>query len=141
MRSSLFRLLLFLFFTIPLLEAYLLVAVGGLIGVVPTIALVVLTAVIGAWLLRLEGWRTWIKLQQAIACGELPARELVEGALLLVGGALLLTPGFLTDTFGFLCLLPLSCERLADGIVRYLVRRMQVKTSTTIEGEFRRFDN
>ncbi len=129
MKLPWFRRLLLLFFTVPLLEAYLLVVVGRAIGPLPTIALVVLTAVLGAWLLRLEGWRTWIRFQGAIARGEVPARELVEGAILLVGGALLVTPGFLTDTVGFLCLLPASRAWMAERILHHLAEQLRFRTT------------
>lgn len=135
-----FRLFLLLFFTVPLIEAYLFIVVGGIIGPLPTVALVVLTALVGAWLLRLEGWRTWIRLNQSLARGELPTQELVEGALLLVGGALLLTPGFLTDAAGLLCLLPESRRWLARWLLRRLAGRVELVQRTTFEGRFERLD-
>lgn len=110
--------ILFLFFLIvPFVEIYLLLQVGGLIGIFPTVLLVVLTAVLGAWLLRLQGFATWQRFQTSLAQGEIPAYEMIEGPILLVGGALLLTPGFFTDLLGFACLIP----ELRRKIARYVI--------------------
>jgi len=98
--------LLLLFFTVPLVEIYVLLEVGGIIGALPTIGLVVLTAVIGAGLIRAQGISTLGRVQQELDRGEIPAVSIIEGALLLVAGALLLTPGFVTDSLGFLILIP-----------------------------------
>ncbi|MEC9340431.1 MAG: FxsA family protein, partial [Pseudomonadota bacterium] len=85
---------------------YVLIRVGSVIGAGFTIFFVVFTAVLGAFLVRLEGLTTLRRAQFMLQRGEIPAVELVEGLVLLVSGALLLTPGFLTDTIGFLCLVP-----------------------------------
>ena len=107
-----------LFLVIPILEIYFLLKVGDIIGAFPTIILVVLTAVIGAGLLRQQGLSTLARLQQNMGQGKLPAQELIEGVLLAVGGALLMTPGFLTDTIGFLCLIPFSRKFIAQNIMK-----------------------
>ncbi len=109
---NLFRILLILFLTIPLLEIYLLIKVGGIIGALPTVFLVVFTAVVGALLLRMQGFATMRRVQATLARGELPAIEMLEGLVLLISGALLLTPGFFTDIVGFLCLIPSLRRRL-----------------------------
>jgi len=101
-----FRFLFPLFIVVPLLEAWLLIQVGGVIGAGSTILLIVLTAVIGVFCLRRQGASTLNRVHQNLYKGVLPAIELVEGALLLVAGALLLTPGFATDAVGFLLLWP-----------------------------------
>lgn len=101
-----FRVLLILFLTVPLVEIYLLIKVGGFIGALPTVFLVVFTAVVGVVLLRMQGFATMHKVQAMLARGEIPAIEMLEGVVLLLSGALLLTPGFFTDTIGFLCLVP-----------------------------------
>lgn len=101
-----FIVLLALFFIVPLVEIYLLIEVGSIIGAFPTIFAVVFTAVLGAWLLRIQGFSTLRRVQQTAAQGGIPAIELLEGAMLLIAGALLLTPGFFTDAIGFLCLIP-----------------------------------
>ena len=107
-----------LFLLVPILEIYFLIKVGEVIGAWPTIFLVVLTAVIGAGLLRQQGLSTLARMQQNLGQGKLPAQEIIEGVLLAVGGALLMTPGFVTDTFGFLCLLPFSRKFIAANIMK-----------------------
>lgn len=145
-----FRTVFALFLIVPIFEIYLLIQVGGLIGVLPTIALVVFTAVVGAWLLRSQGFATLARVQATLARGEIPAIELLEGAMLLIGGALLLTPGFFTDAIGFICLIPV----LRRGVISWAIRRGIIHTdihggartttdefgSRTIEGEYRRDD-
>lgn len=106
-----FRLLLALFFLIPLIEIYLLIKVGSLIGALPTVFLVVFTAVLGAVLLRQQGFATLMRVQAMLARGQIPAIEVMEGAVLLVGGVLLLTPGFFTDAVGFVCLIIWAIRR------------------------------
>jgi UPF0716 protein FxsA len=102
------RFALMLFIVMPIVEMWLLITIGSYIGALSTIALVLLTALIGIGLLREQGvstlWRGKEKLQQ----GKIPAQEMMEGIVLAVSGALLLTPGFVTDTIGFLGLLPFS---------------------------------
>lgn len=109
---------LLLFITIPIVEMYILILVGGQIGALPTIALVVLTATIGLALFRREGFATLHRLQTKLNQGEIPGRELLEGVMLLIGGALLLTPGFVTDAIGFVCLLPGLRQPLAEWLIR-----------------------
>jgi len=103
---GLFQILLLLFLLIPVIEIYLLIEVGSMIGALSTIFLVVLTAVVGAALLRWQGLTTFQRVREAMARGEVPAIEMMEGVVLLICGALLLTPGFFTDAIGFLCLIP-----------------------------------
>lgn len=100
------RPLLLLFIVLPILEMWVLISVGEQIGALPTIGLVLLTAVIGLALLKRQGISTVMRAQQKMQAGEMPAREMAEGIFLAVGGALLLTPGFITDAFGFACLVP-----------------------------------
>ena len=107
-RPAIFPSLTVIFLLVPIIEIYLLIQVGGLIGVMPTIALVILTAFIGAVLLRVQGLQTYRRFYQALGQGRVPTTEILEGIALLVGGALLLTPGFFTDVIGFICLLPFS---------------------------------
>lgn len=108
---------LFVFFIIvPLVEMSLLFAVSDQIGGLATLALVVLTAVIGVQILKQQGLATLSRANQRMAAGELPAQEILEGMMLAGAGALLLTPGFITDTFGF-CL-------LAGPIRRALARKL-----------------
>ncbi len=127
-----------LFLVVPIVEIYLLLEVGGLIGAFPTIILVVLTAVIGAGLLRQQGLSTLARLQQNMGQGKIPAQEMIEGVLLAVGGALLMTPGFVTDTMGFLCLLPFSRKFIAKNIMKRSADNMKagVNTQTGFAGGF-----
>ena len=106
------RLLLVLFLVVPLAEIYVLVEVGSEVGAIATIGLVVLTAVVGAALMRAQGLATLRRARAAMAKGEAPALELLEGAVILIAGALLLTPGFITDAAGFACLVPSVRRRL-----------------------------
>jgi UPF0716 protein FxsA len=94
------------FFLTPIVEMYLLIEVGGYIGSLQTIALVMLTAVIGIALLRRQGLATLTRGVGRLQRGEVPAQEMAEGILLAVAGALLITPGFVTDAVGFGFLLP-----------------------------------
>jgi len=113
------HILLLLFSTIPLVEIYLLISVGQVIGTIWTVLMVVFTAVLGAALLRSQGLSTLRRGQEPSARGEIPALEMIEGLMLLVGGALLLTPGFVTDANGFICLL----TPLRQAVIRYGIRR------------------
>ena len=107
----------FLFLVVPIVEIYLLIQVGSVIGALPTILLVVATAVIGAYLLRQQGMSTLARFQKNMATGVMPAREMLEGVLLLIGGALLMTPGFFTDVMGFMCLIPFTRRFLVDQLI------------------------
>jgi len=109
-----FPLIVVLFLAVPILEIYLLIQVGHVIGAGWTILLVVLTAVIGAWLLRIQGLSTLLRAQQKLRDNQLPASEILEGMALVVAGALLLTPGFFTDAIGFLLLFPPTRIALAN---------------------------
>lgn len=94
------------FVVIPIVEIYFLISVGSAIGAGWTIGLILFTAFLGAILVRAQGFSTFIKVQEMLAKGEMPAIEILEGVFLLVAGALLLTPGFVTDAIGFACLTP-----------------------------------
>lgn len=121
-----------LFLVIPIIEIYLLIKVGEEIGALLTLFFVVLTAVIGAGLLRQQGLSTLARFQQNLSSGKIPAQEMVEGILLAVGGALLMTPGFVTDTMGFLCLLPFSRKFIAGNIIK----RSSAKFTAGMSGGF-----
>jgi UPF0716 protein FxsA len=112
---------LFLFIVLPVAEMAVLIKVGGIIGVFNTVGLILLTAFVGAWLLRKQGLATLLKANQRLNSGELPAKEVAEGLILAVGGALLLTPGFITDTIGFLCLVPGTRHWLAAQALKRMV--------------------
>ncbi|MGQ0624978.1 MAG: FxsA family protein [Sporichthyaceae bacterium] len=93
---------------VPIIEIFVIVQVGRSLGALPTIALLIASAVLGSWLIRREGRRTWTALREKLGSGGMPATELADGALILVGGTLLLTPGFLTDLVGFFLVLPFT---------------------------------
>ena len=136
---NVFHVLLLLFIAVPLAEIYLLIKVGGLIGAGLTVALVVLTAVIGAFVMRVQGFLTLRRAREALERGEIPALELLEGALLIIAAALLLTPGFVTDTVGFALLVP--AVRRAVGraaIARGGPRPPPSGGGRLIEGDFER---
>lgn len=144
--------ILFLFILIvPFVEIYVLLQVGGLIGAFPTIFLVVFTAVLGAWLLRRQGFATWQRFQSNLQQGTIPAYEMIEGPILLVGGALLLTPGFFTDILGFACLVPSLRRKIAQYVIEnYLIKgpngtvfeqRSSYRSEGIIEGECRKEEN
>ena len=131
-----FPLFFILFLVIPIIEIFFLIKVGEVIGAFPTIILVVLTAVIGAGLLRQQGLSTLARFQQNLSSGKLPAQELVEGIMLAVGGALLMTPGFVTDTMGFLCLLPFSRKFIAANIIKRSTAKFTAGMSGGFSGGF-----
>lgn len=144
-----FRYLFILFLAVPLIEIYFLIQVGEVIGAWPTVLLVVLTAILGVWLLRWQGLTTLTRVQASLQHGELPAQAMLEGMLLLVAGALLLTPGFVTDSFGFLILVPPLRHHLAGWLLqRGLLQagmpprpHEQPPGHRTIEGEFKKRDD
>ena len=120
---SFFRILFLLFLSIPILEIYLLLEVGDRIGLFPTIGLVVFTAVVGVWLLRVQGFATLARAQASLSRGEVPASTMIEGVMLFIAGALLLTPGFFTDAVGFIFLIPMTRQWIASSILKNGVMR------------------
>src|SRR6056297_1410638 len=98
--------LLIAFIAVPLIEIALFIQVGGAIGLWPTLALVVLTALLGTWLLRLQGMMALAEVRRSFSEVEDPSEPLAHGAMILFAGALLLTPGFFTDMVGFALLAP-----------------------------------
>ncbi len=112
--------------SVPVLELWLLIKVGGYIGPGWTVALVTATAVVGAVLVRIQGFAVIGRVRAALARGQLPASELLEGAALLVAGAMLLLPGFVTDILGFCAFVP-SWRR---AFARQLLRRTILRSST-----------
>jgi UPF0716 protein FxsA len=116
--------LLILFILVPLIEIGLFITVGGQIGLWPTLAIVVFTAVLGTWMLREQGLRELSRLRSSIEQMRDPTDSLANGAMILFAGALLLTPGFFTDTIGFLLLIP--AFRVA--VMRYVRTRVNVQS-------------
>ncbi len=116
--------LLLIFTVIPVVELSLLIKVGSVIGTLNTVMIVLLTAVIGAYMVRLEGLGVIYRMQRTLMEGEFPAEELIDGLMILVAGALLLTPGFVTDTIGFLMVFPGSRKGIKRVLRRYFERRL-----------------
>ncbi|HET7408583.1 MAG TPA: FxsA family protein [Paracoccaceae bacterium] len=140
--------LLLLLLVIPLIEIMLFIQVGGAIGVWPTIGIVILTAVAGAYILRRQGLASLRKVQSRLAAGENPGRLMADGAMVMIAGVLLLAPGFLTDTIGLILLIP----PVRGVLFRWMARRIAVVTvqaqrsrrvwpgGETVEGEFEEID-
>jgi len=117
---------LFLFFTIiPIIEVWLLIRIGRVIGALPTVAILIAISLAGAWLARSEGFRVIVSIQQELAAGRLPAAHILDGAFILAGGILLLTPGFFTDFIGFFFLLPASRTLLKLWLGRWLEQKLR----------------
>jgi UPF0716 protein FxsA len=114
-----------IFLVVPIVEIYLLIQVGQVIGALWTVFLVVLTAVVGVWLLKIQGMSTLMRAQEKMQTGQMPAQEMLEGMGLLLAGAFLLTPGFFTDTVGFLLLLPPIRAWLVSKLVAHMMRSGQ----------------
>ena len=117
--------LLLLFTIVPLVELFLLVKLGTVVGVGPTVALVIFTGVLGAWLARQQGLGVLRRLSEDLAEGRLPAEALIDGLLILIAGAVLLTPGLLTDALGFLLLVPQSRAVVRKEAVARFKRRFE----------------
>ncbi len=139
-----------LFVAVPMIEIALFVKIGGFIGLWPTLAIVVGTAMLGSYLLRLQGALAMNQLRESFNKLEDPSEPLAHGAMILVAAVLLLTPGFFTDTVGLLLLLP----PVRAAVFRYLRSHIKVQTFTTgappqqrfhetpdvIDGEFEEID-
>jgi UPF0716 protein FxsA len=115
-----------LFLVVPIAELYVILQVSHGIGVLNTIGLLILVSLLGAWLCKREGIGVWRRLQRTVDRGQLPHRELVDGALILLAGALLLTPGFLTDCVGILLLLPPTRVFFRTAVLGIMTRRHPV---------------
>ena len=122
-----------LFIAVPLIEIALFIQVGGIIGLGWTLLIVVVTAVLGTWLVRAQGLRALADVQKSFSNLNDPTEHLAHGAMILFSGALLLTPGFFTDAFGFLLLVP--AFRLA--VFKYARSRVKVQ-SFSMGGQQRR---
>ena len=119
-------LLIVLFIAVPIIELWVIIEVGGLIGVLPTLALLLADALLGSLLLRHQGRGAWRRFNQALAERRFPGREVVDGALIVVGGTLLLTPGFVTDVFGLFLLIPPTRALTRRLLQVWLARRFVV---------------
>lgn len=113
-----FPILLLLFICVPIIEIGLFIQLGGFLGLWPTIGLVLVTAFVGASLVRSQGIATLMSVQGRLQQGEMPAQQILEGVMLAVAGVLLLTPGFMTDAFGMLVLLPAPRAKIAKELMK-----------------------
>jgi UPF0716 protein FxsA len=113
-----------LFIGVPLVEIFVLIQVGQVIGPWWTILLLIADSIFGTWLIRREGSKAWQALTTALNTGRMPARELADGALILIGGTLMLTPGFVTDLLGVLLILPLTRPAARRMLTQVITRRL-----------------
>ncbi|SEP04187.1 FxsA family protein [Aquisalimonas asiatica] len=142
--------LLLLLIIVPLVEIFILIEVGKVVGALATIGLCVLTAVIGGLLLRQQGVETLRRARANLDRGTVPAVEMFEGMALAVGGVMLLTPGFATDVIGFACLIPFTRRMVVHALLRRVhvqygpidgqASRRPPSGQDAIEGEFERRD-
>jgi UPF0716 protein FxsA len=112
------------FIVVPILEIYVIIQVGQVIGAWWTILLLVADSIVGSWLIRREGRRAWLALTTALRSGRMPATELADGGLILVGGTLMLSPGFVTDAVGILLVLPFTRPVARRFLSRVVARRL-----------------
>lgn len=115
------------FLLVPFAELYVIVQISHLLGLVPTLGLLIVISLVGAKLVKQQGWRAWRAIHQQLAAGRVPGTAVIDGFLILLAGALLLTPGFITDTVGLLLLLPpVRAAARAGGRV-LLARRVEAR--------------
>lgn len=115
-----------LFIVVPILELYVIIQVGGLIGIWPTLALLLLDSVLGAFVLRHQGRGAWRRFNEALGQGRFPGTEVVDGLLIVIGGTLLLTPGFITDLVGLIFLIPPTRALVRAILKRTMIGRVAV---------------
>jgi UPF0716 protein FxsA len=123
-----------LFIIVPIAELAVIIKIGEAIGVWWTIGLLIADSVLGSWLMRHQGRAAWRRFNTAVAEGRVPARETIDGALVILGGALLLTPGFISDIFGAICLLPPTRALVRRFLVARLAHRMTVSMTRGVRG-------
>lgn len=128
--------LLLLFTVVPLVELYLLITIGRMIGVGPTIAIVLGTGILGAWLARWQGLAVLRRVREEMAAGRLPTDALIDGLLILVAAAVLLTPGLLTDTAGFLLLVPASRVVVRKAVAAAIAKRYRGVDPDVLDAEW-----
>jgi len=125
-----FLILVFLFVFVPIVEISLLINVGKTIGGFNTIAFVIFTAILGAYLVRQQGLETMQKVQMEMGAGRMPAMQMAEGIALLFAGAVLLTPGFMTDAIGFALLVPF----IRQTLIKWVIKKGLIKGSVSSAG-------
>jgi UPF0716 protein FxsA len=122
-----------LFVIVPVAELWLILQVGSMIGVWPTVLLLLLDSIVGVWLVRSQGASVWRRFRAASTNGEIPAQEATEGFLVVIGGMLLIVPGFFSDIVGLVTVLPPTRKLLAGRVVRGVSRRSGVVVVRTTE--------
>ncbi len=127
-----------LLITIPMLELFVLIPLASQIGVGPTIAIIVVTGIVGAWLARREGLGAWRRFREELATGALPQDAMVDGVAVLVACAFLMTPGVLTDAVGMALLIPAVRSPLKGYIKRRITKLLQNSYTTVIDGRSQR---
>lgn len=148
------RVFAFLFLLFPLIELAVLIKVGSVIGVFPTLLLLVATALLGSFMLRIAGVATAWRARERLARGELPEQEMLEGLMIAVGGGLLLLPGFISDLFGLLCIIPFTRRLIIRRVLQRAARQAERQRAfsddplarnqprhNVIEGEYERRDD
>jgi UPF0716 protein FxsA len=126
--------LILVFIVVPIAELYVILKVGDLIGILPTIALLVADSLLGSWLLRSQGRSVWRRFQETMQAGRVPHREVFDGVLVIFGGAFLITPGFITDVFGVLLLLPPTRSLIRRWLIRRGGRMFGISVATGRRG-------
>ena len=124
-------LLFVLLLVMPIAELWIFFQVADQIGFILTLLILIFVSVAGAWLLKQQGMTTWRRMQASLQRGEMPAKEVTDGALILLGGALLMTPGFLTDGVGFLLLFPVTRAALKGVFRGLLAKRVKRRFEVT----------
>jgi UPF0716 protein FxsA len=119
-------LLVLLFIVVPIVELFVIIQVGEAIGVLPTIALLIVDSVLGSVLMRSQGRAAWRRFNAALAEARIPHREVLDGVLVIFGGALLVTPGFVTDILGIVLLLPPTRALVRGVVARRVLPRVVV---------------
>ena len=132
-----FPILLLAFIFVPVIEIALLIKVGSAIGVGTTILVVIFTAILGAYLVRQQGFATLTSVQQEMNTGRVPAMQMAEGIALLFAGAVLLTPGFVTDAIGFSLLTP----PIRRAVIAWFAKKGMFKMQTAQAGPFTQNEN
>ena len=127
-------LLVLVFIVVPIAELYVIIQVGQAIGVLPTIAVLIADSVLGSMLMRAQGRAAWRRFNVALEAGRVPAREVLDGVLVIFGGALLLTPGFLTDALGLMLLIPPTRALVRRVLVRRFSDRMIASATARASG-------
>jgi UPF0716 protein FxsA len=130
--------LVLLFIVLPIAELYVIIQIGGAIGVLPTLAILIADSIIGAALARSQSRAAWERFNRVLAEGRVPGREVFDGAMIILGGALLLTPGFITDVFGLFLLIPPTRALLRRFLARTVARRAGFAWRVTSFGSARR---